>query len=129
MTNFEKYQKELAQIAIASAQFGLVDGVPTRCRIIPCEICDWYENNCFYNVKNWVNQEYTEPKIQPKVKDLKTDDKVLVSDDGVRWEKQYFYRYDSAVNRVGVFANGCTSWSGSSKDTTWWPYAKLPESE
>ena len=129
MTNFEKYQKELAEIAVDSAPFGLLNGKPTQCNLLSCENCDWYNNNCIWNIKNWVNQEYEEPKIQPEVKDLKTDDKVLVSDDGIYWDKQYFYRYDSVMHRVGVFANGCTSWSGSSKNTTWWPYAKLPEKE
>ena len=127
MTNFEKYKDELAQIAIASAQFGLVDGVPTRCKIIPCEICDWYENNCFYNVKNWVNQEYIESKIQPEVKNLKTDDKVLVSNDNHTWCKRYFCRYDSKEDLVYVFDCGATSWTTNL--ITAWKYAKLPESE
>ena len=129
MTNFEKYKDELAQIAVEAGELGLKNGKPVLCTSIECRECNWEKGQCYHSAKEWVNQEYIELKIQPKVKNLKTDDKVLVSDDGVHWDKQYFYRYDSAVNRVGVFANGCTSWSGSSKNTTWWEYAKLPESE
>lgn len=125
MTNFEKYQKELAQIAVASAQFGLLKGVPTRCKIIRCENCNWYENNCVYNIKKWVNQEYEEPKIQPEVKDLKVDDKVLVSHDNYTWRKGYFCRYDSKENLVYAFDCGATSWTTNL--TTGWKYAKLPD--
>lgn len=125
MTNFEKYQKELAEIAVNSAPFGLLNGVPTQCNLLSCGNCDWYNNNCIWNIKNWVNQKYEEPKIQSAVENLKVDDKVLVSDDGKRWRKRHFHHYDLVTNTVYAFDDGGTSWTTNASYP--WKYAKLPE--
>lgn len=78
-------------------------------------------------LKQWANQEYKESKIQPEVKDLKVDDKVLVSEDGKYWRKRHFHYYDPVTDAVYAFNNGGTSWS----EGIFYPWrcAKLPESE
>lgn len=126
MTNFEKYQKELAKIAVETNMVGLSNGIPIDCSAWDCKACDWYDSgNCNNKLVNWLNQEYTEPKIQPEVKDLKVDDKVLVSHDNYTWRKRYFCRYDSKENLVYAFDCGATSWTTNL--TTGWKYAKLPD--
>ena len=126
MTNFEKYQKELAEIAVKANVIGLSNGIPIRCSKWDCKNCDWYgSGDCNNELANWLNQEYTEPKIQPQVKDFKVDDKVLVSNDNHTWRKRHFCRYDSEEDYVYTFECGATSWTTNL--TTSWVYAKLPD--
>ena len=51
------------------------------------------------------------------------DTKILVSENGIDWEKRYFAKYD--YNRVYVWDYGATSYSG--KHCSTWKYAKLYE--
>ena len=60
MTNFEKYQKELAKIAVEAGEFGLKNGKPVRCISIECRKCNWEKDQCYHSAKEWVNQEYNE---------------------------------------------------------------------
>ena len=75
----------------------------------------------------WLEKEYENTRIQSEVKLLKTDDKVLVSNNGFRWIKRYFKKYDAVDERIIVFANGVTSWSSMGGITEKYIYAKLPE--
>ena len=53
------------------------------------------------------------------------DTKILVSDDGERWARRYFAKYENG--RVYAFCDGATSFTGSSENLLGWAYAKLYE--
>lgn len=60
------------------------------------------------------------------------DTKVLVSDDGEKWERRYFKCYDKENNRYKrvCFADGRTSWSNKDNhEGIGWKYCKLAEDE
>lgn len=55
---------------------------------------------------------------------VKIDTRVLVSDDGINWNKRHFARY--TCGRVYTWGYGSTSWSkGNVSDVAPWRYAKL----
>ena len=126
MTNFEKYQKKLAEIAVETNIVGLSNGIPIKCSAWDCKTCDWHgSGNCNNELVNWLNQECTELKIQPEVQNLKVDDKVLVSEDGKYWRKRHFHHYDPVTDTVYAFNGGGTSWTEGIFCP--WKYAKLPD--
>lgn len=127
MTNFEKYKKELIEMMIDSYNFlGLANGVPTLCNKLDCSKCDWFDNEtCRIKRKEWIESEYVEPKIQPEVKNLHIDGKVLVSADGEKWEKRYFHYYNKEKDMVYAYDYGTTSWTAERSSK--WIYAKLPD--
>ena len=53
------------------------------------------------------------------------DTKILVSDDGERWTRRYFAKYENG--RVYAFYDGATSFTGSNESLLGWEYAKLYE--
>ena len=62
------------------------------------------------------------------------DTKVFVSDDGEKWERRYFKRYNKLFREnneeypYSCFRVGCTSWSsGEEYDEVGWKYCKLAE--
>ena len=61
--------------------------------------------------------------------DWKIDQKIMVSEDGVRWDRRYF----AGVHESGcclAWTSGATSWTqGSIPATTQWEYARLPTPE
>lgn len=128
MTNLEKYKNEIINFndddqdicedfikkRILSS-FGY-----TECEELSCTKCNMLQ-------MIWLQEEYKEPRIQPEVKRLKADDKVLVSMDGVHWQRSYFKEYDAISGKVVVFTDGATSWSNNDCATRKFSYAKLPE--
>ena len=69
-------------------------------------------------------------------KNVPVDTKVLVSDDGEKWERRYFKCYNKLILEKNVeypyacFQAGCTSWSnGGEYDECGWRYCKLAEDE
>ena len=131
MTNREKYAKEILDVACSGGSIALVKRKIVDCNDVEdCGNCHFQSSKngvkkCAESVKIWANKEYTEPKIQPGVKDLKVDDKVLVSNDNHTWRKRHFCRYDSEEDYVYTFECGATSWTTNL--TTSWVYAKLPD--
>lgn len=128
MTNKEFYGDKIFEIACEGHSIAVVNGKPEKCENIQCRQCDFFGKIvCKKLLKEWSEKEHEEPRIQPEVKTLKKDDKVLVSVDGISWVKRYFKKYDFAEESVYAYINGATSWSAG--DYNQWKYAKLPEDE
>lgn len=128
MKNREFYEKEIFEIACNGNSVGIVNGEPVACGSIACGKCDVDMNHeCEDYVKEWMEKEHEEPRIQPEVKTLKQDDRVLVSTNGEDWVKRYFKEYDQEEGVVYAYINGATSWSAGGYNQ--WKYAKLPEDE
>lgn len=113
MKNIEKYFDELMEIG--SFCFTL-DGegkpVPVKIEdedelwgISMCARCFFSRetaNKCYENKLEWFNEEY--------LPNLRSDDRVLVSNDRLTWHRGYFSHFDE-MGRIHVFANGKGSWT------------------
>lgn len=131
MTNKEFYRDEIFEIACEHSKVAVVNGEPANCRSLNgCTSCDFYisEVRCKDGFKDWLEKEHEEQKIQPEVKNLKKDDRVLISADGATWYKRYFKRYDEETGTVETYRDGRTSWSAEGLSSRW-TYAKLPKLE
>lgn len=129
MTNKEFYRDKIFEIACEGHSIAVVNGKPEECENIQCGRCDFFrEIDCEKLLKEWLEEEHEEPRIQPEVKKLKKDDRVLVSIDGNNWIKRYFAKYDSEKELVYTYNDGMTSWTSGGLASRW-TYAKLPEEE
>lgn len=129
MKNKEKFEKDILEIAYQHDRCAVKNGKLTPCRKITCNQCDFNPRDsivtCGETFKKWLEMEYQELKIQPKVKHCRIDDKILVSDDGVSWKHRHFAKCGEEC--VYTWYDGATSWTAErSRD---WKYAKLPEGE
>lgn len=130
MKNKEKFEKEIFDIACNGSSIAVdKNGKVVACRDLPCIKCIFNGGSCSFSdkVRKWAESEYKEPKIHPEVKNCKADDRILVSRDGITWLNRYFARYDEKCDLVFAWDYGKTSWTSKSSST--WKYAKLPESE
>lgn len=58
MTNFEKYKDEIIKIATESNEAPAIqNGMLTACRGLPCEECDFNEDNCVTSLFNWLYED------------------------------------------------------------------------
>lgn len=131
MTNKEFYRDEIFEIACEFRKISVINGEPAKCGDgWTCGSCEFYnrEKGCDELLREWLEQEYEEVRIQPEVKNLKQDDRVLVSSNGVDWIKRHFEKYDQEENVVYVYTEGATSWT-EYQGSLPWKYAKLPEDE
>ena len=72
----------------------------------------------------WLQQEYIEPKINIP-KNTIIDTKVLVSNDGITWNRRY---YAGPMNGTHyVWNDGRTSWTAEPYQKKSWEYMKLYE--
>lgn len=132
MKNKEFYRDEIFEIACEHSKVAVVNGEPANCRSLNgCTSCDFYisEVRCKDGFKDWLEKEHEEQKIQPEVKSLKKDDRVLVSTNGEDWVKRHFKEYDEEMDVVYTYTCGYTSWTKSTDYYSEWKYAKLPEDE
>lgn len=132
MKNKEFFKEKIFEIACNFKRVGVRNGEPIECRIgtgcyiSDCDFRDKYED-CEKLLKEWLGKEHEEQKIQPEVKSLKKDDRVLVSNDGKIWRRRYFEKYDSNQELVYTYNDGTTSWTSNYDGS--WTYAKLPKPE
>lgn len=130
MKNKEFYREKIFEIACNGNSVGIVNGEPVACGSIACGKCDVdMHHECEDYVKEWMEQEHEEIRIQPEVKKLKQDDRVLVSTNGEDWVKRHFKMYDQKNDTVHAYECGATSWTVYDKGAVEWTYAKLPEDE
>lgn len=128
MTNFEKYKSKVLELGNSFA-IDKSSGEVDSCIFVKCHNCRFYRNetSCRTITLRWLYEEYEEPTVDWSK--VPIDTKVLVSDDGVTWQKRHF-----AGAKLGgkptVYLNGQTSWSAG--DTTGWvkyKYTKLAEED
>lgn len=132
MKNKEFFKEQIFEIACEHGKVAVVNGEPANCRLLNgCTSCEFYisEARCKDGFKDWLEKDHEEQKIQPEVKSLKKDDRVLVSNDGTIWRRRYFEKYDSNQELVYTYECGYTSWTTYDDYAVGWMYAKLPEEE
>lgn len=126
MTNYEHYKEQMERITRLGrcVAMNATTGEIVCCADINCNECLFQgseDTNCSQEAFKWADEEYKEPEVDwTKVP---IDTPVLVSDDGVNWERRYFVR-KPAEAMFGVYSNGATSWSADGY-VTWYRYAKL----
>ena len=131
MTNYEKYEETIDLILQQGRMIAFNKDTKEimDCQELNCENCLFsYRYNdyhyCNMNRIKWLVSEYKEEVDWTKVP---IDTPVLVSDDGVNWERRYFAKVTN-TGAICVFSDGATSWSA---DTTnpirRYKYAKLAE--
>ena len=98
-----------------------------------------YENGIIYAWNNgetswttvamtdWKYAKLAEDEKEPEVdwSKVEVDTPILVRDDGVKWVKRHFAKYENGL--VHAWKDSCTSWT--TEDMTEWDYAKLAEDE
>lgn len=132
MKNKEFYRDEIFEIACNGQAVAVCDGKPVVCGDTQCSQCDFRGTDCTKLLKEWLEKEHeesTEWKIQPEVKNLKQDDRVLVSTNGENWVKRHFKMYDQKNDTVHAYECGATSWTVYDDGAVEWACAKLPEDE
>lgn len=140
MTNLEKYKKQIPELIYNTKDQSLavVDSKVIHCRDARCSECEFSKNkreyvgiNCFGKLLVWLCEEYQEPSVDWY--NVAVDTKILVSDDGEKWFKRYFAKYEDG--KVFTWLNGSTSWTAddipaiTTKRYTSWEYAKLAEED
>lgn len=131
MTNIEFYKDKLLEIADAGTVIAIVDGKPTDgCRDLKCEECDRCDKCTDADLLKWLLSEHTEETVNYKIcKNLKVDDKILVSNTDNFWYKRYFAGYDLERDSVLAFDSGATSWTADKGCVSHWRYVKMPEED
>lgn len=135
MTNFEKYKSEIQNFLSLSdlGDFAVNKdtGEIEQCRFDACSNCLFINSvhACENKRLRWLYEEYeSSPVDWSKVP---IDTKVLVSDNGITWDKEHF----AGMNGKGeptVYAYGRTSWSQreySVVNRLIYKYIKLAEEE
>ena len=128
MTNYEYYKEQIERIARLgrSVAMKVTTGEIVCCGDINCNECLFQGSDvasCSQKAFKWADEEYTEPEVDWSK--IPVDTPVLVSDNGVNWERRYFVR-KSAEAMFGVYMHGATSWSADGY-VVWYRYAKLAE--
>lgn len=127
MNKAEKYKEQIVNILMRTGHNIAVnketDGLMS-CESGNCTKCKFFYNEkytCQIRRAEWLNEEhntYTIPLDTP------IDTKVLVSNDGILWEKRYFSHFNNDEHRpYTCFCGGTTSWVTTS--TVNWEYCKL----
>lgn len=129
MTNYENQKTEIDEILERNLWFGAEEETKkvAPCPQMSCFECLFHDerDSCYCGLRSmkWLVAEYKEPEIDWSK--VPIDTPVLVSDDGVNWERRYFVR-KSAEAMFGVYMHGATSWSADGY-VVWYRYAKLAE--
>ena len=128
MTNYEHYKEQIERIARLGRRVAMkvtTDEI-VCCGDINCNECLFQGSdvaNCSQKAFKWADEEYKESEVDWSK--VPVDTPVLVSDDGVNWERRYFVR-KSAEAMFGVYMCGATSWSADGY-VVWYRHAKLAE--
>lgn len=129
MTNYEHFKKDIEPYSICATNWGFADGKVQHCEDLTCAKCvfnngkAYIGSGCHERQFAWLTEEYKEPDVDWNK--VPVDAKILVSSDGLDWQRRYFASYDG--KRVAAFSAGLTSWSSGWASLTSWPYAKLAE--
>lgn len=123
MLNKEKYAEEILDIVCNGNNIGIIDGHPICCDDINCKDCD-INNDCDEEFKKWANSEYNSTGwSKTDWSKVAVDTRVLVSNDGKVWYRNYFAKYKNG--KIYTYNYGSTSWSSHGTNIGIWKYAKL----
>lgn len=126
MNKAEKYKEQIFKILMETGHNLAINketDEPMSCRNNDCTKCKFFckKRSCHMLRTEWLNEEhntYTIPLDTP------IDTKVLVSNDGNRWQKRYFSHFNNDEHRpYACFYGGITSWITTA--TVNWEYCKL----
>lgn len=95
----------------------------SRCDFVTC-------SQCADRVKEWLNAQYEEPKIEVDWSKVPVDTPVIVKDSNGEEVKRYFAKYNDGF--VFTFDCGATSWSANdveSARTSPWKIYELAREE
>lgn len=135
MTNKEKFMDKMLEAAINRTFFAVdSNGNLAVCSSIRCQDCKFYNEtngntiNCVGDFKKWLEAEYKEQKIDPRLYNAPVDTKILVSNNGISWVKVHFCKIENG--KVFVFSDGRTSFTCDGEDDiNVWIYGKLWEED
>lgn len=125
MTNFEKYKDVILEISKNGDRVA-VDRRTKKvqsCSDVTCWNCVFYNGDASCSAPSilWLYEEYQEQKVDWSK--VPVDTKILVSQDGDRWLKGHFAKYED--DEVCAWGKGQTSWTSTIQIA--WKYAKLAE--
>ena len=119
MKNYEKYANEIRGYDYKDFCNDFV-----RPYILKQNICDGIDcEQCCMLQMLWLLEDYEEPEIGWSK--VEVDTPILVRDDGVKWVKRHFAKYENGL--VYAWKDSRTSWT--TEAMTDWNYAKLAEPE
>lgn len=135
MTNKEKFKDKMLDIAIEKFGFAVdSNGNVEDCNSLQCVDCKFYKDDgnhtvyCLGRFKEWLEEEYKELKIDPRLYNAPVDTKILVSNNGISWVKVHFCKIENG--KVFVFSYGRTSFTCDGEDDiNVWIYGKLWEED
>lgn len=128
MTNYEHYKEQIDKIVRMGRMVAVEEktGKVTSCNQITCLQCRFDScsaGNCDAAALAWADDEYINPKVDWYK--VAVDTPILVSLDGVEWEKRHFAEYING--HVRAWKDGRTSWV--TKSVSDWTYARLAKEE
>lgn len=125
MTNYEHYKSEIEKIVRMGRMVAVEEktGKVTSCNQITCLQCRFDSCGCDCDTAAlaWADAEYIEQEVDWSK--VAVDTPILVSLDGVEWEKRHFAEYING--HVRAWKDGRTSWV--TKNVSDWTYVKLAE--
>lgn len=125
MTNKEKFEGTIVNLAVKAKTFSVKNGMPYLCKNTICNECELKgisTVDCVEKFNKWLNEEYN-PIDWSKIP---IDTPIFVRDsENAKWEKRHFAGIENG--RVFAWDNGFTSWTTKIKTT--WKFAKLAEPE
>ena len=131
MTNYEHYKEQIDKIVRMGRMVAVEEktGKVTSCNQITCLQCRFDScsaGNCDAAALAWADAEYIEPEeSEIDWSKVAVDTPILVSLDGVEWEKRHFAEYING--HVRAWKDGRTSWV--TKSVSDWTYARLAKEE
>lgn len=127
MNKAEKYKEQIVKILMETGRNIAVNketDEPMSCEHENCTKCKffYYKNyTCCTRRADWLNEEHNTYTIPI---DAPIDTKVLVSNDGIQWQRRYFSHFSNDERKpYACFCGGDTSWVTTS--TVNWEYCKL----
>ena len=127
MTNYEYYRQIIDEITRMGRMVAVEEetGKITSCNQIACSLCMFGSCGCDCDTAAmaWADEEHIEPKVDWYK--VAVDTPILVSLDGVEWEKRHFAEYING--HVRAWKDGRTSWG--TKSVSDWTYARLAKVE
>lgn len=122
MKNYEKYAEEIKNYEGTTFCIDFV--IPN---ILKESDCSGSCNQCRLLQTMWLFEEYKEPEVDWN--QVAVDTPILVKGLGIEdpWQPRHFAKYKDG--KVYAWIGGCTSWSTTDDNVSFWAFAKLAETK